>query len=90
MQAREAIQLEVRQAYLNRNEAEQRIHASELVLDKASEDFRLVQARYNAGLGTNLDVIDAQLALTMAKTNHINAWYDYDISLAKLQKAIGR
>ncbi len=90
MQAREAIQLEVRQAYLNRNEAEQRIHASELVLDKANEDFRLVQARYNAGLGTNLDVIDAQLALTMAKTNHINAWYDYDISLAKLQKAIGR
>ncbi|WP_207930771.1 TolC family protein [Hydrogenispora ethanolica] len=89
LQAREAIGLEVRQAYLNVNEAEQRIHASELALDKANEDYQLVRARYRAGLGTNLDVIDTQLALTLAKTNHINALYDYNISLAKLQKAMG-
>jgi outer membrane protein TolC len=56
---------------------------------KAEEDFAIAQVRYNAGVGTNLDVIDAQLALATAKTNYIQALYDYNTGKAKLDKAMG-
>jgi outer membrane protein len=88
-QVKETVRLEVLQAYLNLKEARQRIDTSKLVLDKANEDYQLVQARYGAGLGTNLDVMDSQLSLTTAKTDYINALYDYNVNLAKLKKAAG-
>ncbi len=45
--------------------------------------------RYNAGVGTNLDVMDAELALNQAKVNYVKALYDYDTSKAQLGKAMG-
>lgn len=88
-QSRDSVQLEVRQAYLNMKEAEKRIETSKVAVDKAEEDFKIAQVRYSAGVGTNLDVIDAQLALTQAKTNNIQALFDYNTSKAKLDKAMG-
>ena len=88
-QVQEGISLEVRQAYLSLKEAEQRMQTNRLVVDAANEDVRLNQLRYQAGMETNLNVIDAQLALTKAKTNYISSMYDYNVSMAKLQKAIG-
>lgn len=40
-------------------------------------------------MGTNLDVLDAVLAFTTAKTNYIQALYDYNISKSQLDRAIG-
>ena len=88
-QKKDSIQLEVRQAYLNMNEAEQRIQTSQVSVEKAQEDFKIAQVRYSAGVGTNLDVIDAQVALTSAQTNYIQSLYDYNISKANLDKAMG-
>ena len=88
-QKQDGIQLEVRQAYLNMLEAEKRISTSKVTVDKGQEDFKIAQVRYSAGVGTNLDVIDSQLALTQAKTNYIQAMYDYNTSRAKLDKAMG-
>lgn len=88
-QKQDVIQLEVRQAYLNMLEAEKRITTSKVTVDKGQEDFKIAQVRYSAGVGTNLDVIDSQLALTQAKTNYIQAMYDYNTSRAKLDKAMG-
>ena len=88
-QTKDGISLEVHQAYLSLKEAEKRIQTSQLVVDEANEDARLNQLRYKAGMETNLNVIDAQLALTQAKTNYLSSLYDYNVSLAKLQKAIG-
>ncbi|MDR7866026.1 MAG: TolC family protein [Sporomusaceae bacterium] len=86
---RDGVALEVQQAYLNMREAEKRIATSKVAVDKAEEDFKISQVRYTAGVGTNLDVIDAQLALTQAKTNYIQALYDYNTSKAQLDKAMG-
>lgn len=88
-QTRTAIELEVRQAYLSMKEAEARIETSKVAVDKATEDLKASQAKYYAGVGTNLDVIDAQVALTQAETNSTQALYDYNVNKAKLQKAIG-
>lgn len=88
-QAKDAAQLEVRQAYLNMKEAEKRIDTSKVAVTKAEEDFKIAQVRYSAGVGTNLDVIDSQVALTSAKTDYVQALYDYNTSRAKLDKAMG-
>lgn len=47
------------------------------------------QVRYSVGVGTNVDVIDAQVALTTAKTNYIQSMYDFNTSKANLIKAMG-
>ena len=47
------------------------------------------QVRYQPGIATNLDVIDAQGALTTAKFNYINARYDYNKYTVQLAQAMG-
>lgn len=88
-QKQDGIQLEVRQAYLNMSEAEKRIQTSKVAVDKAQEDFKIAQVRYSAGVGTNIDVMDAQVKLTEAQTNYIQSLYDYNTSKATLDKAMG-
>lgn len=83
------ITLEVSQSYLSLREAEKRIETNKVAVDEAGIDFEVAQKRYSNGLGINLDVIDAELALNTAKTNYIRALYDYNVSRAKLDKAIG-
>ena len=81
--------LEVRQNYLSMAEAQKRLDTNAVAVSKAEEDLYIAKEKYNAGVGTNLDVIDAQLALTQAKTNRIQSLYDYNVNAAKLDKAIG-
>ena len=88
-QVRDNVTLEVRQAYLSLNEAEKRIDTTGIAVSKAEEDVFIAHQRYNAGVGTNLDVIDAQLALTQSRNNYSQALYDFNISKAKLERAIG-
>ena len=83
------IQLEVHQAYLNLLAAEKNIKTTNVAVNQASEDYNIAQVRYSAGVGTNIDVMDASVALTTAKTNYIKALYDYNVSKAQLDKAMG-
>lgn len=82
-------QLEVRNEYFTMKEAEKRIETSRVAVAKAEEDYKIEQVRYTAGVGTNLDVLDKQNALTDAKNNYLKALYDYNTSRAKLEKAMG-
>ncbi|GMB01318.1 TolC family protein [Pelosinus sp. IPA-1] len=88
-QTKDSVQLDVRQAYLNMSEAEKRIDTNQVAVEKGEEDFKIAQVRYSAGVGTNIDVIDAQVALTQAKNNYIQAMYDFNTSKANLIKAMG-
>ena len=88
-QTTDSIEQEVRQSYLNMKEAEKRLNTTEVTVNKANEDLYIALETYRAGVSTNLDVFDAQLALTQAKTNHVQALYDYNVNKAKLDKAMG-
>ena len=85
----DAVNLDVRTNYLSLREAEKRIDATHLAVDQADEDYRIAQLRYMNGVGTNTDVLDAQVALTTAKTNYLKALYDYNTSKTSLETAIG-
>lgn len=85
----DTVNLDVRTNYLSLREAEKRIDATHLAVDQADEDYRIAQLRYMNGVGTNTDVLDAQVALTTAKTNYLKALYDYNTSKTSLETAIG-
>lgn len=85
----DAVNLDVRSNYLNLREAEKRIDTTKLAVSQAEEDYRIAQLRYMNGVGTNTDVLDAQVALTDAKTNYLQAMYDYNTCKTNLETAIG-
>lgn len=86
---REQVQLDVRSAYLSLLAAEKNISTTKLAIASAEEDYRISQVRYAAGVGTNLDVMDASDKLTQAKMNYYTALYEYNIAKASLDKSMG-
>ncbi len=82
--------LEVQQAYLNLDDAKKRISVMESNLQKAKENFAIAEGRYNAGVSSLIEVTDAQTALTTAEKDYTQAFYDYHIAAARLDKALGR
>ena len=88
-EAQLAADVQVRQAYSQWQEASELADASKKVVDQATEAVRLANARYSAGTSTQLDVLQAQVDLTTARTNQIQAYYTYDVAVASLRRAMG-
>lgn len=88
-ETQESIQLDVRKAYLNLLAAEQNIHTTKVAVDQAQEDYKIAQVRYSAGVGTNLDVMDAESKLIQTQTTYITALYNYNTNKAALDQAMG-
>jgi len=88
--AKQQVGLEVQQAYLNVVEADQRIATAEKLVAQAEENHRIAQGRYESGVGPMIDVVDAQTALTAARTSYAQARYDAHVTRARLDLASGR
>jgi outer membrane protein len=83
------VKFEVRQALLKLNEAKESILSQEKNVEQAEESLRIAELNFAEGMATTLDVSSVQAALTQAKTNYSQALFDYVISLAQLDKAMG-
>jgi outer membrane protein TolC len=59
-------------------------------MDLAQESIRIVENRYREGLTTLIELLDAQTALTQARTRAISAGRDLLLSQATLELAVGR
>jgi outer membrane protein len=84
------ISRDVEQAEMNVDEADQRIQAAQTAVASAQENFRLAQGRFDAGVGTILELTDAQLALTQAQNTEAQALSDYRIAVVRLERALGQ
>ena len=85
----DAVLLAVQKAYLNLRSAEQTIQSTQTAVAQGQESFRIATLRYRAGVGTNLDVLDAETKLTDARNNYVQALYNYNISIAALEQLTG-
>ena len=83
------IELEVRTAYSQFIEAREVLDSQKKVQEAAEESLRLAKARADAGTATQLDVLDAETALTEARTTQSLAQRDYAVGVAKLERAVG-
>jgi len=87
---RQQVALEVRQSFLNLRQAEEAIRVSDQTLVQARENLDLAEGRYSAGVGNIIELTDAQVLLTTARANNIQALYNYRTAVAQLEKAIGQ
>ncbi|HOT77818.1 MAG TPA: TolC family protein, partial [Candidatus Wallbacteria bacterium] len=85
----ENVKLEVKIAHQELIQADELITASEKNVEQAKEALSIAQVSYDNGLNTNLEIMDAQLALTQAKTNYFQSLHDYGVAFAKLEKSMG-
>jgi outer membrane protein TolC len=84
------ISREVEQNVIAVEEAQERIQAAQKSVESAQENFRLAQGRFDAGVGTILELTDAQLELTRSQNLEAQALADYRIALARLDRSVGR
>jgi outer membrane protein len=89
-QQRQQVALDVEQAYLRLVELQERIKANEAAAKAAKENLDLATGRYQVGVGSIIEVTDAQTLYTDAQTTYIRALYDYKIADAQLVRAIGQ
>jgi outer membrane protein TolC len=89
-EAERAVELEVRTAYSSFLDAQEVLRSQEKVQESAEESLRLANARAVAGTATQLDVLNAQTALTEARSIQALALHDYAVSRARLERAIGQ
>ena len=86
---RDTVRFEVRQAILKLEEAKESLLSQEKNVEQAQESLRIAELNFTEGLITTLDVSSVQVALSQAKTNYSQALYDYAISKAELDNAMG-
>jgi outer membrane protein len=86
---RQTIDQDVKQAWLNLQEAADRGVTAELVVRQATENLELANGRYAAGVGSPIEVTDALVAASNAKMAQISALYDYKLAQSSLEKAAG-
>lgn len=85
---RNQVRLEVEQAYYRMVANQENIQTAALSVESATESLRLARLRFQAGVGTQTDVINSQRDLTDARSRYLQAIVDYNVSLNELQRAV--
>src|SRR3982751_1761583 len=83
------VELEIQQAYSNLQQNEELVKSQEKNVEQAEEALRLAKARLDAGAGTQLDVLNAQVQLLTAQSTRLQALFGYNASLAEFDRATG-
>ncbi|MBN2592984.1 MAG: TolC family protein, partial [Sedimentisphaerales bacterium] len=87
--AEETTLFELTKAQLSIENTAEFIESQRLNLTRAQEGLRLAEVGYREGTNTQVEMIDAQAALTTARANHYQAIYAHIIAKLDLQKAMG-
>jgi len=85
----EFVKLEVKKAYMDLLSAIEKVNAGKETLNTAKRGLEIAEERYKAGLMTNVEVMDAQLAFKSARMNYIKSLYDYIVARISLYRALG-
>ncbi|WP_414526862.1 TolC family protein [Nodularia chucula] len=85
---RNQIRFQVEQAFSTQRANLENVQTADTALEQAREALRLARLRFQAGVGTQTDVINSENDLTRAEGNRITAILDYNRALAQLQRAV--
>src|SRR5256712_1970412 len=86
---RQAIELDVRQSYLNLQSAREELTAADALQAQAAEALRIANVRFAAGVGTSLEVLSAQASSSQAEVAKAQALFTYNVARAALVRAVG-
>lgn len=89
LKAEESLVIQIESAELRMAEAKKRVQGQEKSIAQARRAVHIAQTRFTNGVGTQLELLDSQVALTRAQTNYAQAVYDYLVAKADWQFAVG-
>jgi outer membrane protein len=89
-QTQNDVALQVKQAYIGVQQAQESITLTNDKLQSAKEDLDLVQEKYNLGAASILDLLDAEVSYKQAESDQVQALYNYNLAVAQFEKAIGK
>jgi outer membrane protein TolC len=84
------VDIEVAQARAEVARAQALLAARRITVRQAERAQYLVNVRYTNGMSTQLDVSDARVAASQAEVNEVQAFRDYVVAIAQLERALGR
>jgi outer membrane protein TolC len=87
---RDGITLEVTQTYLQVNQNRERIALAQLAVQQSEENLRVAKEKFSVRLMANSELLDAEAAQLQARLQLTQAFVDYELSIARLEKAVGR
>ena len=87
-EARDNIRFEVEEAYFSLNSFREQIDAAKVGLESSQEELRLARLRFEAGVGTQTDVLNAQSRLAEARQNLADSVSQYNLSIVQLRRAV--
>ncbi|MBM3324454.1 MAG: TolC family protein [Calditrichaeota bacterium] len=89
MDLRQAVRNEVEGAHNELNRALKALEVQEKNLAQAEKGYEIAQVRYESGLSTQLELLDAELQVNLARVNRLRALYDLTIARFALSRAVG-
>ena len=87
--AQEQLKTEVKQVLASLVETSERIKTQQNVSETAELSYSITKYRYEKGVASRLELIDSEFALTSAKSNYLEAVYDYLSSKIELDRITG-
>jgi len=83
------ISKEVAQAYLNLDAARQSIDFQKKAKDSAAESYRLTNLRFENGLATTLEVVQAEEELSSRENQYQKAILSYNLAVVNFENTLG-
>lgn len=88
--ARRTVASEVRSAFLDLQQADRVLHSETRNVQNADESLEIAKGNFGAGLGTQLDILQAASDVTRTRTTRLGAFYLHNVALARLARASSR
>ncbi|ACI20969.1 MULTISPECIES: TolC family protein [Thermodesulfovibrio] len=86
---RQQITSQIKNLFVQLKEASQKIETLKIALKQAKENLDLAMGRYEVGIGSSIEVVDAIVLYEQTNTQYWQAIYDYNVTYAQIQKTVG-
>ena len=87
---RKSLSIQAQNALNRIQRAQRSLEAQEKNIAQAERGYQIAQVSYNSGVGTLIEVNDAELALTQARLNQLEIIYEFLNGLAEFNQLIGK
>lgn len=83
------VSLDIREAHLAMKAGKNKLKVAERGIEHAEENYRITKLRYDEKIAKPTEVNDALVLLRQSQFNYYNAFYEYSVAVAKLERVIG-
>jgi len=87
---RQRIIQQVQERYFSVKYAEERYRATEHLIEQGERNLLLASGRFETGVGSAIEISDANLSLANAKIDRVSALYQYQMEVDQFNRAIGK